>query len=106
LHAEELRLIAEKMEAQSGRDTLLEVARDYENMAKSLDAMDRANTASKPASLQQLTHGRCEPQLSQPGTRPTRPSGRAGEAWPRIDRERELKSPFEQRRTSTMARKA
>ena len=51
LHAQELRIIAEGMEAQSDRDTLLKVARDYENMAKTLEARDRENTAPGPANL-------------------------------------------------------
>ena len=40
LHAEELRAIAENMEADKSRDVVLEVAKDYERMAKSLEAID------------------------------------------------------------------
>ena len=40
LHAEELRAIAETMEPDKSRDVVLEVAKDYERMAKSLEAID------------------------------------------------------------------
>ena len=42
LHAEELRLIAEGMEAEIGRDAVLQVADDYERMATSLEAIDQS----------------------------------------------------------------
>ena len=44
LHAEELRIIAQGTLAEPNRRTLLEVARDYEKMAKSLEALHEANT--------------------------------------------------------------
>ena len=45
LHAEELRMIAENMDAADTRDAVLEVAKDYERMAKSLDAMGASKAA-------------------------------------------------------------
>ena len=45
LHAEELRVIAESMDADKSRDVVLEVAKDYERMAKSLEAIDTSKVA-------------------------------------------------------------
>jgi len=45
LHAEELRVIAENMDADNSRDAVLAVARDYERMAKSLEAIDNSEVA-------------------------------------------------------------
>jgi len=45
LHAEELRSIAEGMEPEIGREAVLEVAKDYERMAKSLEAIDNSKMA-------------------------------------------------------------
>jgi hypothetical protein len=44
LHAEDLRSFAEGMETEPSRDAVVEVANDYERMAKSLEAMDRSTT--------------------------------------------------------------
>ena len=43
-HARELRTIAKGETAEPNRQVLLEVARDYEKMAKALEAVHRANT--------------------------------------------------------------
>lgn len=45
LHAEELRMIAEKMDTEDNRDAVLQVAKDYEKMAKSLEAIGSSRTA-------------------------------------------------------------
>ena len=45
LHAEELRVLAESMELDRSRDVVLEVAEDYERMAKSLEAIDNSEVA-------------------------------------------------------------
>lgn len=45
LHAEELRLIAEDVEDRSNRRILIEVAKDYEKMANSLEALHRVNSS-------------------------------------------------------------
>ena len=45
LHAEELRVLAESMELDRSRDVVLEVAEDYEKMAKSLEAIDNSEVA-------------------------------------------------------------
>ena len=51
LHAEELRVIADGMESNPQRDVLLEVARDYESMAKSLEALAGRDPGPITASL-------------------------------------------------------
>ena len=43
-HARELRAIAKGQAAEPNRQTLLGVARDYEKMAKALEAIHRQNT--------------------------------------------------------------
>ena len=45
LHAEELRVLAESMEPDRSRDVVLEVAKDYERMAKSLEEIDNTEVA-------------------------------------------------------------
>jgi len=45
LHAEELRALAESMEPDRSRDVVLEVAKDYERMAKSLEEIDDSEVA-------------------------------------------------------------
>jgi len=45
LHAEELRALAESMEPDRSRDVVLEVAKDYERMAKSLEEIDNTEVA-------------------------------------------------------------
>jgi hypothetical protein len=44
-HAEELRLIAEAVEDRPNRRILIEVAKDYERMASSLEALHKSNTS-------------------------------------------------------------
>jgi hypothetical protein len=43
--AEQLRKIADLDRNRRTRDTLLNVAQDYDNMADTLDAIDKANSA-------------------------------------------------------------
>jgi hypothetical protein len=50
-HARELRTIAKSRAAEPNRYVLLQVARDYERMARALESNHRANTASKGVRL-------------------------------------------------------
>jgi hypothetical protein len=50
-HARDLRTIAKGEAAEPNRQPLLEVARDYEKMAKALEAIHRSNIAGKTASF-------------------------------------------------------
>jgi hypothetical protein len=45
LHAEELRTIAYEKNMECCRVTLIKIAGDYDRMARSLDAIDRRNSA-------------------------------------------------------------
>ena len=51
LHAEGLRLIAEGMGDQPNRRILLDVANDYDRMARSLEAIERRNRPAQSARL-------------------------------------------------------
>jgi len=46
--AEELRTIAETMKDKSARETLLDIAADYERMAGTLERMDEVRREHKP----------------------------------------------------------
>jgi len=50
-HAKELRALAETKTAEPNRYVLLQVARDYEKMARALETTHRANMTSKGARL-------------------------------------------------------
>lgn len=50
-HAKELRVIAKTKAAEPNRYVLLQVARDYERMARALEATHRENMTSKGVRL-------------------------------------------------------
>ncbi len=53
-HAKELRVIAEVQYNQETHDRLLGIAKDYDHMADTLEAIDRSNEGRKPRPRQLL----------------------------------------------------
>lgn len=62
--AEELRLIAEDETSKEARSTLWKIAADYERMAESLEAIDRANTFARALKGQPLERTSAQPYCS------------------------------------------
>ena len=51
VHAKKLRVIAETQYNQETRDRLLGIAKDYEHMADTLEAIDRTNKGMRPRQI-------------------------------------------------------